>query len=93
MSRYIDADALGWIGYGTSAEFERGVNFMLDKIAEQPTADVKEVIRGKWIKDEFGGHHCSACNARPLLHGDESDALSNFCPECGADMRGENNDG
>ena len=53
-------------------------------------ADVKPVVRGKWIKDDYPvkipgavypTHRCSAC-------GDWNyNAIDNFCPHCGADMR------
>jgi hypothetical protein len=55
----------------------------------QPTADVVEVKRGKWEKRTFivfdneikDGYHCSECNTT-------WDTDTNFCPNCGADMRG-----
>ncbi len=56
-----------------------------------PAADVKPVVRGEWIdyKDE---HQCSICRDVVVI-----DYLVweheryDFCPHCGADMRGENN--
>lgn len=55
--------------------------------------DVRENIRGKWIKakDDLSFHYeCSICKTKPLYeefcHQPE---LSDFCPNCGADMRGE----
>lgn len=48
--------------------------------------------KGEWIKNEFGWYfHCSVCKENNLLHTDEANALSNYCPHCGADMRGEEN--
>lgn len=53
-----------------------------------PTADVKPVIHGRWIKSEHDGmrmivFECSNCGSYyPLPDG------LNFCPHCGADMRG-----
>lgn len=55
-----------------------------------------EAVQGEWIKatgmmpPEFHGHHCcSECgnfaNMEPPF-GNRED-LSNFCPNCGADMR------
>lgn len=47
--------------------------------------------KGKWttVSHSTGGHVCSQCHwyASSYLNGDEY--LSNFCPNCGADMRGE----
>lgn len=46
--------------------------------------------KGKWIKNEYGWYyHCSVCKENNLLHTDEANALSDYCPNCGADMRGE----
>ena len=74
------------------------------KIEELPAADVREVVRGEWEKhedfDPYGGGRfvewvCSECDKR--LRGDwvirnshiEETPTENFCPNCGANMRGE----
>lgn len=52
-----------------------------------PAADVRPVVRGKWI-DGF----CSACHTEAITEWNDVGgeyALSNFCPNCGADMREE----
>ena len=57
-------------------------------IAVNSKADVRPVVRGKWIwleppdDESVGWWICSACNQE---HWCESD----FCPNCGADMREE----
>ena len=66
---------------------------MLDEIESIPAADVRPVVRGKWIPvglddaDE-GMFKCSECGSEhffpEILLGIPAD---NFCPECGADMR------
>lgn len=64
-------------------------------IVKLPSAEPKT---GEWIKatgmmpPEFHGHHCcSECgnfaNMEPPFGSREN--LSKFCPNCGADMRGE----
>ena len=70
MSRYIDADKLyelirtndhrlatinGSIDYGM---FTVGIKQAIDEI---PTADVAEVKRGEWTKDDSDGCFCSFC--------------------------------
>ena len=45
-------------------------------------ADVREVKRGKWIV-KFPIATCSECGETVDVHGN-----LNFCPNCGADMRG-----
>lgn len=49
-----------------------------------PAADVREVVRGKWLVGTYGRvHHiCSRCKFDYF-----STHTSNFCPNCGADMR------
>ena len=51
----------------------------------QPTADVVEVKRGKWEINCDGYYpYCSNCMTEP-----KSGVMSKYCPECGADMRGD----
>lgn len=60
------------------------------ELDEIPTADVRENVKGEWIKGGeqpyFRKHFdivvCSKCNKR-------GEHRWNFCPNCGADMRGE----
>ena len=94
MNRYIDAGAIvdrvcegiscNECSFGTN---EDGMSeCVLDKrIAELPTADVREVVRGEWVatwhqffKTEV--LKCSAFNNISLF-------ASCYCPNCGADMR------
>ena len=45
-----------------------------------------KVKHGRWIEDEYGIPHCSECKAINLT------VYRNYCPNCGADMRGGEND-
>ena len=49
-----------------------------------PAADVRPVVHGRWDKHSPLGYKCSLCGC--LMSG-----RSNFCPCCGANMRGEKN--
>ena len=61
-----------------------------------PAADVRENVRGKWIHTDASPHkvYCSVCFGT-YLHNEKWAAElpitlhPNFCPNCGADMRGE----
>lgn len=73
--------------------FKRGWNGALDAVlnSSQP-ADARENLRGEWTRviDKFGINgepvwKCSACKKMTLCKGD-------FCPNCGAYMRGEKNE-
>lgn len=83
MSKYIDADLF-------KSELEKGhdngditgradVEKLLD---EQPTADVHEVRRGKWVNRKGNFRQCSIC-------GTYNNRISKFCSECGAKMEVE----
>ena len=98
MARYIDAGALI---KRIQDEHKFGSLMLSNMITEQPTADVVERKRGEWIKidkyDKESNVQCSVCleefdyidGVCYLCHGYE---LPLFCPNCGADMRGDNND-
>lgn len=75
-----------------------------NSLDDVPAADVRSVVKGEWEKhedfDPYGGGRfvewvCSECDKR--LHGDwvtrnshiEETPTENYCPNCGADMRGE----
>ena len=68
---------------GISAEAKAKMTRWLNKA---PAADVREVKRGKWIYDSWCKFRCSECRA---LSKSEPAGRENFCPNCGADMRGE----
>ncbi len=95
MNRYIDADKIEYEdmlyprGDGNYEECQIAYRDQIDDI---PTADVRENVNGEWITT-YLDHvamgerpkilYCSVCNqciAYP----------TNFCPNCGADMRGDN---
>lgn len=89
MSRYIDADAFEkyitrdeWDTPDETWRPESEFGLIIDAI---PTADVAEVVHGKWIdkgEDYMIRWTCSNCGRRDTH-------IYNFCPDCGADMRGE----
>lgn len=69
-----------------------GITGVIESI---PRADVRPVVRGKWI-DMGDFISCSSCNATRLKEFESDygkamrlDARTNFCPNCGADMREE----
>lgn len=80
--------------YMPSCMPEPGVGEIIHKniIAEQPTADVRENKKGKWIKirpDKRGytcQFECSNCHFYTYTHNLETDIDYDFCPYCGARM-------
>lgn len=74
----IKKDALDLVYYGKKEAIE-----CLDAV---PAADVRPVDRGAWeeIRDPYGKIEGWICKC-----GSESRIKSDFCPYCGADMRGK----
>ena len=61
------------------------VNEFIDYIDSAPTVDKRPP--GKWINKFIGGNECVMCSECEL----HFDIGTNFCPNCGADMKGDNN--
>lgn len=71
-------------------DYDRGYQTAVKDIAKAlnaiPAADVRPVKRGKWTNGKYRDiYACSVC-------GDIVVVRKNFCPNCGADMRGEGTD-
>lgn len=98
MSRYIDADKIilngienKTIEIRTQELVERNYtkvsllfNDLQKVIDSQPTADVVEVVHGEWAKICWKAFRCSECKKI-------SEYYTDFCPNCGADMRERRN--
>ena len=93
MAEYIEREALleaiSKIGGSPLSEWDTVV--VVSLVANQPAADVAPVRRGHWIKRgyacgeaEFECSHCHEIEWRA----NETD----YCPNCGADMREVPND-
>lgn len=53
-------------------------------IESVPAANVRPAVRGRWLHEtEIEGHACGECSACHKIR-----VIDNFCPNCGADMRG-----
>ena len=67
------------------------------QLLDKPTADVVEVRHGHWIEwwdDNYLSycHKCSECGGYPLTKEEtmHDEVLSAYCPHCGAQMGGKN---
>lgn len=52
----------------------------------------RKVVHGEWIDDtgcldSVRQYKCSNCGSKPITNFAYNTILSNFCPNCGADMR------
>ena len=56
----------------------------------QPSAH-QERMMGRWVPvtNGRGGYECDQCHNYAPSYQDGAEWLSDFCPNCGADMRGE----
>ena len=101
MPEYIERELLPERKEYWDDDFGAGWDACLDEIAKLPAADVRPVRRGTWtdaaiaadnLYDTHGmlyliqGYACNCCCEFSL-------ARFNFCPNCGADMRGGGQDG
>ena len=93
MAEYIEREA-----FLDAIERMKPYHQDADDIAEMlqnfPAADVRPVVRGKWNRTDAYPHrlYCSVCY-KTYLKNDELlerwEFPLNFCPNCGADMREE----
>lgn len=74
-------------------DFLLGIETVIDFVEAIPAADVAEVRHGKWAKitgmapPEIHGLHCCSLCGGLALQRNLKEELSDFCPNCGADMR------
>ncbi len=76
-----------------AGNYEQETAIMLINALKNGTPPVEERKKGKWIYQKDGGCCCSECGEYALDKPDRNfihvSVKSNFCPYCGADMRGE----
>ena len=89
--RLIDADALKNVIHWLNDCSRLGILAAIDKL---PTVDAVERKKGKWIPvtNGRGGYCCELCNRYAPSYRSGEEHLSSFCPNCGAEMRGEANE-
>ena len=63
--------------------------------AEKKVADVRPVVRGRWVKIYEDGepavaqHQVGVCCSKCMKMPEDKFTESDFCPRCGANMKGE----
>ena len=107
MSRYIDIEVFrkttqnfGFVSTG-NYDYDCGYNECMSVIesilSDYSTADVAEVKRGEWTKDDSDGCYCPICGWYTDYDYDyvTNNGLGNddfiYCSHCGARMDGGNN--
>lgn len=90
--RLIDADAIPWTDLNDTpnSKIKVLVTFA-EKVNRMPS--IEERKKGQWHKcdnDLIAWYKCSVCGCEPLRSKWNGEYVySDFCPTCGADMRGE----
>lgn len=101
--RMIDADLIKYepmLSPKGNGQYEGVSVAYKSQIDDLPT--IEERKTGKWIDTTQGDHYkCSCCGTRAAFwfneenssgwERDMSEWLSDYCPNCGADMRGDEN--
>lgn len=75
--------------YNASPMYRRGYDDCVETILKAPAADVVPVVHGEWLlRHEGHGHYweCSVCHKNPCIYVTKD---TNYCPNCGAKMRRE----
>lgn len=96
IDRQAAIDAIRKLESGEDFNFNNGLICAMNSVAELPPAE-PERIRGRWVygEDELGidGYQCNKCGfVVPWYYARTSiDFVKDyhFCPNCGADMRGK----
>lgn len=65
-------------------EYATGRKTLGQVIDEQPTIEADPVVHGEWVPHMVVNYACSECG--------KDGHKTNFCPNCGADMRGDQNE-
>ena len=93
MSRYIDVDlAIDEIIKDMCGipDVDEGIHTAISELRLMPTENVRENVKGEWTDhrtlEHDGEFYCSNCGF--VLDSYIQGAFYNYCPNCGADMRG-----
>ena len=73
--------------------YDEGIRNAAARVLQMPTV-TPEQKKGEWVKEYWNGEHtrkCSACNITQTVTTYRGKVNFNFCPYCGADMRGNRN--
>lgn len=85
------------LDYPDKAVYNAAISDVCGMLTHFPPADVQEVRHGKWIEQEADMdtiYECSVCGEPFVtIDGTPADNLWNYCPNCGAQMDLEENDG
>lgn len=73
-------------------ELANGILKAISVVEDAPTVEAKPVVHGEWKYDWLGEYICSNCYERVTVKEVMGEPAWDWCPACGADMRGWKND-
>ena len=102
MAEYVTKEqVIDWFSPYVHLDKQIPFETLVSDLRGMKAADVEPVKRGRWIYNiESGEYVCSACGENALsfrkdtLYGVDlyETCLTDYCPNCGADMRGINDE-
>ena len=90
--KLIDAEQVGLTDMEIimcDGNYKKALEMLIDKIANAPTIEVPQRMRGEWIRNDNGTYSCSVCQS---WIPEEQHYYARYCLYCGADMRGRQDD-
>lgn len=93
VSEYISRKAAIEAMYKDAEAYQKHTFWgtQLEALQNIPAADVRPVVRGMWVGIDDFPHEDWECDHCGCVVGNTDDPWNyyHFCPNCGADMRGE----
>lgn len=91
LSGKVDDDSPEWVGVECPEECNSFLDWAAEEVGKMPSAERK---KGRWIRHFLKnakvpwGFDCSECGTWFVIGEDTAEGY-NYCPNCGAEMRGE----
>ena len=92
MAEYIERDSVLNIVKGNWSfmnSADDAIQTSIEMIRRLPAADVRPVVHGKRLDRSSGWTFNSECNKCGFIVHEQFIKTYKYCPNCGADMRGE----
>lgn len=99
ISRSALLEEFEWLKMTVGSGSVGDIKDAIERIKNAPAVDAEPVRHGRWYKpkgmmppEHHGRHRCSVCDHMAFYERLGREGLSDYCPNCGARMNGENNE-